>query len=214
VKQVAYCHDVVLQQTDKHRVRKTSRMTPSDYDFMRSSEIFDGTLPKVSFVFDLDVTLLDSVYQHVLAWREALLAEGINLAVWRIHRKIGMCGRPLTNMLLRDRGYHIDAVAHQAAAQATRHRFQPLRNRHPALTWRLRTSCLSDSSQSPLGDCDQWTDGDRAAGPWSAAASAVTAASGRGSFLMPVKDAYGQIDPLHSADEPANLIGPRYTNTR
>jgi beta-phosphoglucomutase-like phosphatase (HAD superfamily) len=36
------------------------------------------------FLFDLDGTLVDSVYQHVLAWKEALDAEGIELSVWRI----------------------------------------------------------------------------------------------------------------------------------
>jgi HAD superfamily hydrolase (TIGR01509 family) len=39
------------------------------------------------FIFDLDGTLVDSVYEHVLAWQEALIAEGIELSVWRIHRK-------------------------------------------------------------------------------------------------------------------------------
>jgi len=58
----------------------------------------------MAFVFDLDGTLVDSVYQHVLAWREALEAEGIQLAVWRIHRKIGMSGGLFTNMLLRETG--------------------------------------------------------------------------------------------------------------
>jgi HAD superfamily hydrolase (TIGR01549 family) len=57
-----------------------------------------------AFVFDLDGTLVDSVYQHVLAWREALDTEGIDLAVWRIHRKIGMSGGLFTNMLLRETG--------------------------------------------------------------------------------------------------------------
>jgi phosphoglycolate phosphatase-like HAD superfamily hydrolase len=38
------------------------------------------------FVLDLDGTLVDSVYQHVLAWQEALEAGGIELSVWRIHR--------------------------------------------------------------------------------------------------------------------------------
>ncbi len=47
---------------------------------------------ETSFLFDLDGTLVDSVYQHVLAWKEALDAEGIELSVWRIHRKIGMSG--------------------------------------------------------------------------------------------------------------------------
>ncbi len=36
---------------------------------------------ETAFLFDLDGTLVDSVYQHVLAWREALETEGIDLAV-------------------------------------------------------------------------------------------------------------------------------------
>jgi phosphoglycolate phosphatase-like HAD superfamily hydrolase len=59
---------------------------------------------QTAFLFDLDGTLVDSVYQHVLAWREALDSEGIELAVWRIHRKIGMSGGLLTNRLLGETG--------------------------------------------------------------------------------------------------------------
>ena len=59
------------------------------------------------FLFDLDGTLVDSVYQHVLAWKEALDAEGIELSVWRIHRKIGMSGGLFTNQLLRETGREI-----------------------------------------------------------------------------------------------------------
>jgi HAD superfamily hydrolase (TIGR01509 family) len=57
-----------------------------------------------AFLFDLDGTLVDSVYQHVLAWREALESAGIELAVWRIHRRIGMSGGLLVNALLRETG--------------------------------------------------------------------------------------------------------------
>ena len=57
-----------------------------------------------AFVFDLDGTLVDSVYQHVLAWREALETAGIELAVWRIHRRIGMSGGLLVNALGRETG--------------------------------------------------------------------------------------------------------------
>ena len=59
------------------------------------------------FLFDLDGTLIDSVYQHVLAWKQALDAEGIELSVWRIHRKIGMSGGLFTNQLLRETGIEI-----------------------------------------------------------------------------------------------------------
>src|SRR5262245_54295876 len=61
-----------------------------------------------AFLFDLDGTLVDSVYQHVLAWREALESERIELSVWRIHRKIGMSGGLLTNSLLRETGLELD----------------------------------------------------------------------------------------------------------
>ena len=55
-----------------------------------------------AFIFDLDGTLIDSVYQHVLAWRQALERAGIELSVWRIHRRIGMSGGLLVNALLRE----------------------------------------------------------------------------------------------------------------
>ncbi|UMY19044.1 HAD family hydrolase [Methylobacterium organophilum] len=60
------------------------------------------------FLFDLDGTLVDSVYQHVLAWKEALDAEDIPLSVWRIHRKIGMSGGLFTNQLLRETGLEMN----------------------------------------------------------------------------------------------------------
>ena len=58
----------------------------------------------LAFLFDLDGTLVDSVYQHVLAWRESLEGCGIQLSVWRIHRRIGMSGGLLTAALLRETG--------------------------------------------------------------------------------------------------------------
>jgi phosphoglycolate phosphatase-like HAD superfamily hydrolase len=67
-----------------------------------------GGVMETAFLFDLDGTLVDSVYQHVLAWREALEAEGIDLSVWRVHRKIGMSGGLLTNILLRETGIDFD----------------------------------------------------------------------------------------------------------
>ncbi|QPD05538.1 MAG: putative Phosphoglycolate phosphatase [Candidatus Nitrospira kreftii] len=58
----------------------------------------------VAFLFDLDGTLVDSVYQHVLAWREAMQGAGIELAVWRIHRQIGMSGGLMLSAFLREIG--------------------------------------------------------------------------------------------------------------
>jgi hypothetical protein len=74
---------------------------------------------KTAFLFDLDGTLIDSVYQHVLAWKSSLDQEGIPLSVWRIHRKIGMSGGLFTNILLRETGF-----------DNTPERLERLRGRH------------------------------------------------------------------------------------
>ncbi|MBV8948586.1 MAG: HAD family phosphatase [Solirubrobacterales bacterium] len=62
-----------------------------------------------AFLFDLDGTLIDSVYQHVLAWREALAGVGINLSVWKIHRRIGMSGGLFVTALARELETNLDA---------------------------------------------------------------------------------------------------------
>jgi len=77
------------------------------------------TRNKTAFLFDLDGTLIDSVYQHVLAWKSSLDLEGIPLSVWRIHRKIGMSGGLFTNILLRETGF-----------DSTPERLERLRIRH------------------------------------------------------------------------------------
>jgi HAD superfamily hydrolase (TIGR01509 family) len=59
---------------------------------------------QTSFLFDLDGTLVDSVYDHVLAWHDALQEEGIEVSVWRLHRKIGMSGGLFTRALARETG--------------------------------------------------------------------------------------------------------------
>ena len=60
--------------------------------------------PPPAFLFDLDGTLIDSVYQHVIAWRMALASLGIDLSVWRVHRRIGMSGGLFVSALLRETG--------------------------------------------------------------------------------------------------------------
>ncbi len=45
-----------------------------------------------ALIFDLDGTLVDTVYAHVLAWQRALGEIGLPIDGWRIHRRIGMSG--------------------------------------------------------------------------------------------------------------------------
>ncbi|HXS50800.1 MAG TPA: HAD family hydrolase [Sphingomicrobium sp.] len=76
----------------------------------------------VAFLFDLDGTLVDSVYNHVRAWHLAFREQGFDISVWRIHRKIGMSGGLFTAQLQRELGRPIDEQA-----------LQKLRDRHAAL---------------------------------------------------------------------------------
>ena len=50
-------------------------------------------------ILDIDGTLVDTNYQHALAWYRAFRRHGIVLPVWRIHRHIGMGGDQLIEAL-------------------------------------------------------------------------------------------------------------------
>jgi HAD superfamily hydrolase (TIGR01509 family) len=64
---------------------------------------------QTSFLFDLDGTLVDSVYDHVLAWHDSLQELGIEVSVWRLHRRIGMSGGLFTKALARETGKEFTA---------------------------------------------------------------------------------------------------------
>ncbi|PXW14629.1 HAD family hydrolase [Paraburkholderia caballeronis] len=88
---------------------------------------------ETTFLFDLDGTLVDSVYQHVLAWKEALDADGLALSVWRIHRRIGMSGGLFLNQLLRETQTEMNAERierlqqmHADAYRRLSHQVRPL----------------------------------------------------------------------------------------
>lgn len=60
-----------------------------------------------ALIFDLDGTLVDTVYAHVFAWQRTLAEAGIGLDGWRIHRRIGMSGGLFTRALAREIGREI-----------------------------------------------------------------------------------------------------------
>lgn len=63
-----------------------------------------------AILFDLDGTLIDSNYQHVNTWSETLLAAGIVIPRWKIHRHVGMSGKSMMQELLRELGLKKDKV--------------------------------------------------------------------------------------------------------
>lgn len=63
-------------------------------------------VPLPAVLFDLDGTLIDSNYQHVNAWAEALRGTGIVIPTWKIHRRIGMSGKSFVRELLREIARH------------------------------------------------------------------------------------------------------------
>lgn len=67
----------------------------------------DGQSSPAAVLFDVDGTLMDTVYLHTLAWWEALRQQGRHVPMARIHRSIGMGSDHLMDALLgedRDRG--------------------------------------------------------------------------------------------------------------
>jgi HAD superfamily hydrolase (TIGR01549 family) len=55
-------------------------------------------------IFDLDGTLIDTVYAHVFAWQRALAEAELPIEGWRIHRRIGMSGGLFTRAVARELG--------------------------------------------------------------------------------------------------------------
>jgi HAD superfamily hydrolase (TIGR01509 family) len=65
-------------------------------------------MPKRALIFDLDGTLVDTVYAHVFAWQQALAEAALPIDGWRVHRKIGMSGGLFTRAITREIGRELD----------------------------------------------------------------------------------------------------------
>lgn len=72
-----------------------------------------------ALIFDLDGTLVDTVYAHVFAWQRAFAEAGMAIEGWRIHRRIGMSGGLFTRGVARELGR--DLSAEEAKALQRRH---------------------------------------------------------------------------------------------
>ena len=75
-----------------------------------------------ALIFDLDGTLVDTVYARVFAWQRALAEAGLPIDGWRIHRRIRMSG-----------GLFARAVAREAGRALTDAEAESIQQRHGAL---------------------------------------------------------------------------------
>jgi HAD superfamily hydrolase (TIGR01509 family) len=73
----------------------------------------------LALIFDLDGTLIDTVYAHVFAWQRALAEEDLPIDGWRIHRRIGMSG-----------GLFARAVAREVGRELTEKETEEIQRRH------------------------------------------------------------------------------------
>ncbi|MGH3663500.1 MAG: HAD family hydrolase, partial [Micromonosporaceae bacterium] len=126
-----------------------------------SSRPFIGT-PPPAMLFDLDGTLIDSVYQHVIAWRNALAQMGVDLSVWRIHRRIGMSGGLFVSALQREMGLRLspEEIAkvqdlHAAAYREQSHSIRPLPGAIELLNalteWQIQWAIATSGSMQTAG---------------------------------------------------------------
>jgi len=67
-----------------------------------------------ALIFDLDGTLVDTVYAHIFAWQQALAEAGMAIDGWRIHRRIGMSGGLFTRAVARELGRDLSAMEEEA----------------------------------------------------------------------------------------------------
>jgi len=81
-----------------------------------------------ALIFDLDGTLVDTVYAHVFAWQRALSESGMAIDGWRIHRRIGMSG-----------GLFTRAVGREIGRELTPKEAQAIQRRHGELFLELLT---------------------------------------------------------------------------
>ncbi len=107
----------------------------------KSREKVRMVVPPTALLFDLDGTLVDNVYEHVLAWRESFEQAGIELAVWRIHRQIGMSGGLFVQALMRESGRQVNPAEaqriqgyHKNAYKRLAQRVRPLPGARKLLT--------------------------------------------------------------------------------
>jgi len=114
-------------------------------------------------ILDIDGTLIDSNYQHAIAWYRAFRAHGFVVQLWKIHRSIGMGGDQLVGSL-------IGEDAERAFTDTARETFEESLSRAAAslpdveIDWHLLGGNVVEAL-SELDDVDVLFCGSRGYGP-------------------------------------------------
>ncbi|MGE5314363.1 MAG: HAD family hydrolase [Acidobacteriota bacterium] len=104
-----------------------------------------------AFIFDLDGTLVDTVYAHVFAWQQALLEAGLAIDGWRIHRRIGMSGGLFTRAVGRELGRDITPEEARICQQRHREIYEALLPRRRPLPGAVELLEFLRSNGIPFG---------------------------------------------------------------
>ena len=94
-----------------------------------------------ALIFDLDGTLIDTVYAHVFSWQRAFEDAGMAIDGWRIHRRIGMSGGLFARAVARELGRTLtpeEAEALQHRHSEIFHEIAPVRRPLPGAVELLR----------------------------------------------------------------------------
>ena len=91
-----------------------------------------------ALIFDLDGTLVDTVYGHVFAWQRALAQCDMPIDGWRIHRRVGMSGGLFTRAVAREIGRELTDQEAEDVQRLHGELFRELLPGAPAVAGRTR----------------------------------------------------------------------------
>jgi len=104
-----------------------------------------------ALIFDLDGTLVDTVYAHVFSWQRALAEAGMAVDGWRIHRRIGMSGGLFTRAVAREIGREISAAEAHALQRRHGELFAEMLPERRALPGAVALLCALREARVPHG---------------------------------------------------------------
>jgi HAD superfamily hydrolase (TIGR01509 family) len=104
-----------------------------------------------AFIFDLDGTLIDSVYAHILAWQQAIGEADIPVDAWHIHRRIGMSGTVLLHALCQELGCQVSSTQADQIEKRHAELYPSFQHEHRPLRGAVKLIAKLRAAQIPFG---------------------------------------------------------------